>query len=101
MCDLSQREAARRSWLNCQPARPTPATEEFLDADSRRRGDALQFSHRWRDGDGRYRVCWYEQTGELTAERLAEHAELDLEDFHVGVDGPRERCWRVSDARSA
>lgn len=69
--------------------------EEFLDADPRRRGDALEFGHRWRDGDGRYRVCWYEQTGELTAERLAEGAELELEDFHAGVEGPVEVLARI------
>jgi len=63
---------------------------DFLAADPRRRGDAFELGHQWRDGHERYRVCWYEETGELTAERLAEDAELDLEDFHKGVEGPVE-----------
>ncbi len=61
---------------------------DFLDADERRRGDALEFGHDWRGPQGRYRVCWYQDTGELTAERLSETQPLDLEDFHQGVAGP-------------
>lgn len=36
---------------------------DFLDADARRRGDALELGHDWHDGPHRYRACWYEQTG--------------------------------------
>lgn len=78
------------------PASPPCArSRDFLAADPRRRGDALELGHRWRDEKGRYRVCWYQETGELTAERLAEDAELDLEDFHEGVNGPVEVLARV------
>jgi hypothetical protein len=58
---------------------------DFLDADPRRRADALELGHDWREGSDRYRVCWYEHTGELTAERLSSPADLDLEDFHRGI----------------
>jgi hypothetical protein len=61
---------------------------DFLDVDARRRGDALEFGHDWRGPGGRYRVCWYQETGELTAERLSETQALDLEDFHRGIEGP-------------
>jgi hypothetical protein len=61
---------------------------DFLDADARRRGDALEFGHDWRGPGGRYRVCWYQDTGELTAERLSDTQPLELEDFHHGVEGP-------------
>lgn len=61
---------------------------DFLHTDPRRRGDALEFGHDWRGPDGRYRVCWYHDTGELTAERLSETEALDLEDFHQGISGP-------------
>jgi hypothetical protein len=74
---------------------PYARYDEFLDADPRRRGNAFEFGHRWRDGDGRYRVCWYEETGELTAERLAKDAKLELEDFHAGIDGPVEILARI------
>ena len=54
---------------------PKPGTyarySDFLGEDPRRRGNALELGHDWRDGDARYRVCWYEETGELTSERLA------------------------------
>lgn len=30
---------------------------DFLDADPRRRGDALELGHDWRDDDELYRVC--------------------------------------------
>lgn len=73
---------------------PKPATyarySDFLGEDPRRRGNALELGHDWRDGDERYRVCWYEETGELTSERLAAGAVADLEDFHQGVAGPVE-----------
>lgn len=64
---------------------------DFLDADTRRRGDALEFGHDWHDGPYRCRACWYEATGELTIERLTDGGvHLDLEDFHQGVCGPVE-----------
>lgn len=63
---------------------------DFLDDDPGRRGDALELGHDWRDGDDRYRVCWYRATGELTIERLDPEAELALEDFHRGIAGPVE-----------
>ncbi|MGH2763655.1 MAG: hypothetical protein ACRDL4_01730 [Thermoleophilaceae bacterium] len=61
---------------------------DFLDTDPRRRGDALEFGRDWQDGEDSYRVCWYEGTGEFTAERIDPTAELDLEDFHSGIVGP-------------
>lgn len=63
---------------------------DFLRADRRRTGDALEFGRDWRDGDASYRVCWYEQTGELTAERIDPDEPADLENFHRGVRGPIE-----------
>ncbi len=73
---------------------PKPATylryADFLDGDSRRRGNALELGHDWRDGDDCYRVCWYEETGELTCERLAAGDMPHLEDFHAGIAGPIE-----------
>lgn len=74
---------------------PYPRYGDFLEADPRRKGDALELGHDWRDGDERYRVCWYEETGELTAERLGSDQELELEDFHRGVAGPVEIIARV------
>lgn len=72
--------------------------QDFLDADPRRRGDALELGHHWRDdGDGRYRVCWYEATGELTAERLDPDCELEPEDFHRGISGPVEILRHIED----
>lgn len=69
---------------------------DFLHADPRRRGDALELGHDWRDGPNRYRACWYHATGELTLERLADGgAHLDLEDFHQGVCGPVEILARI------
>jgi hypothetical protein len=64
--------------------------EEFLRGDPRRRGDALELGHDWFARDGRYRACWYEETGELTIEGLGEKLELEVEDFHAGVAGPVE-----------
>jgi hypothetical protein len=64
--------------------------QDFLDADSGRRGDALELGHDWREGDDRYRACWYRATGELTIERLDPDTELALEDFHRGIAGPVE-----------
>lgn len=61
---------------------------DFLRADARRREDALELGHDWLDRDGRYRVCWYAATGELTTERLTSDAHLDVGDFHAGVPGP-------------
>lgn len=59
--------------------------EAFLDADARRRGNALEIGHDFTDEHGdRFRVCWYAETGEVTIERIDFDA-LDLEDFHRGV----------------
>lgn len=63
---------------------------DFLEAHPGRHGDALELGHDWRDGDERYRVCWYSETGELTIERLDPDAVLTLEDFHRGIAGPVE-----------
>jgi hypothetical protein len=63
---------------------------DFLDADPRRRGDALELGTDWLDGDLRYRVCWYENTTELTIEQLSPDEPLDLDDFHRGIQGPIE-----------
>ena len=60
----------------------------FLEADSRRCGDVLELGHDWLDRDGRYRVCWYTATGELTAERLDPDCHLEPEDFEGCVTGP-------------
>jgi len=69
---------------------------DFLDADARRRGDALELGHDWQDGHHRCRACWYQATGELTIERLADGGvHLDLEDFHQGVRGPIEILARI------
>jgi hypothetical protein len=70
---------------------------DFLDSDRRRYGNALEFGHNWTDESGRrYRVCWYEETGELTAERLSDAEQLDVEDFYQGVAGPIEIIARIS-----
>ena len=69
---------------------------DFLRADPRREGDALELGADWRDGDALYRVCWYEGTGELTLERLSADDEADLEDFHRGVSGPVEILRRIA-----
>jgi len=74
---------------------------DFLDADERRRGDALEFGHDWRGPEGRYRVCWYQHTGELTAERLSETQPLALEDFHRRRRGARPGYWLDPVARPA
>lgn len=63
---------------------------DFLAAHPGRRGDALELGHDWRDGDDRYRVCWYGETGELTIERLDPNGEPALENFYEGVAGPIE-----------
>lgn len=63
---------------------------DFLAADPRRRGNALELGIDWRDRGGRYRACWYQDTGELTLERLSPSDRLDLEDFHTGISGPVE-----------
>lgn len=68
---------------------------DFLEADRRRKGNALELGHDWRDGDERYRVCWYEETGELTVERLGSARRLDLDDFHRGIAGPVEIVGHV------
>lgn len=78
------------------PPRATYARyADFLDGDPRRRGNALELGHDWRDGDEHYRVCWYEETGELTCERLSADAMPDLEDFHQGIAGPVEILARL------
>lgn len=74
--------------------------QDFLEADPRRRGDALELGHQWRDGTHRYRVCWYEETGELTIERLDADGSLELEDFHGGVSGPVEVIREVKDRQT-
>lgn len=61
--------------------------QDFLGADPQRRTSALEIGHDWRDGQVRYRVCYYTRTGELTAERLSASDPLDLEDFERGVEG--------------
>lgn len=71
--------------------------EDFLDADPRRRGDALELGIDWRDGENRHRACWYEATGELTLERLSDAERLDLDDFYRGVSGPVEILRRIHD----
>jgi hypothetical protein len=81
---------------------PTPSLylcyEHFLAADDRRRGDVLECGTDWSgQGTARYRVCFYEQTGELTAERLSDEQTLDVEDFHRGVTGPIEILARLRD----
>lgn len=59
--------------------------ETFLRQDRRRRGDALELGADFTDdAEGRYRVCWYAETGELTIEQIDPDA-LDLEDFDKGV----------------
>jgi hypothetical protein len=64
---------------------PMVSYEEFLEADARRRGDALELGHDFTDDAGaRYRVCWYAATGELTVESINPDA-LDLENFGQGV----------------
>lgn len=69
--------------------------EDFLAADPRRQGDAYELGIDWIDGRGRYRACWYPETGELTAERLSDHEPLDTEDFHRGVAGSVEILRRI------
>lgn len=67
-----------------QPEQPDYYTtyRDFLNSDPRREGSALEFGHNWKDEHGRrYRVCWYEQTGELTAEALSDTEPLYAEDF--------------------
>jgi hypothetical protein len=81
---------------------PTPSLylcyEHFLAADERRSGDVLECGTDWSgQGSARYRVCFYQQTGELTAERLSDTEPLDLEDFHRGVTGPVEILARLRD----
>jgi hypothetical protein len=79
---------------------PTPSLylcyEHFLEADERRAGDVLECGTDWSgQGSARYRVCFYQQTGELTAERLSEEEPLDVEDFDRGVAGPVEILARL------
>ena len=61
--------------------------EWFLAGDRRRRGNALEIGHDFSADDGQWRVCWYEETGELTLEGV-EVAEFDVDDFHAGISGP-------------
>ena len=68
---------------------------EFLQADPRRRGDALELGADWVDRGARYRACWYEQTGELTLERLSSSEPMAVEDFSQGVSGPVEILRRI------
>lgn len=44
-------------------------------------------------------MCWYDETGELTFERLSSEEPLDLEDFHRGITGPVEVVALVPDRR--
>lgn len=69
--------------------------EDFLAADPRRQRDAYELGIDWTDGHARYRACWYQETGELTSERLSDHEPLDTEDFHRGVTGPVEVLRRI------
>lgn len=80
-----------------QPTTSFERYDDFLAADPRRTGEALELGADWRDGDGRYRVCWYEETTELTFERLSNDEGLDLEDFHRGIAGPIEVVALVED----
>lgn len=50
----------------------------------------MELGNDWYEGNERYRVCWYSQTGELTSERLSSAPDLALEDFHRGIVGPIE-----------
>lgn len=68
---------------------------DFLKADPRRRGDALELGADWQQAGVRHRACWYEQTGELTLERLSPAEPLEAEDFHTGVSGPVEILRRI------
>ncbi len=73
------------------PASPVYARyEDFQAADPRRRGDAYELGADWCDQQHRYRACWYQQTGELTLERLSDSEPLAVEDFYQGVQGPVE-----------
>ncbi len=68
---------------------------DFLQADPRRRGDALELGIDWRDGESYYRACWYRATGEVTLERLTSPHDLDVEDFHQGISGSVEVLRRI------
>lgn len=62
------------------------AYTDFLAADTRRHGDALELGHDYTDNqDNRYRACWYAETGEMTIELIPDFDALDLEDFHAGI----------------
>lgn len=69
---------------------------DFLDADPRRRGDALELGIDWCDGQHYHRACWYQATGELTLERLSTSEAPSAEDFYRGVSGPVEVLRRIS-----
>jgi hypothetical protein len=62
--------------------------EAFLAADRRRRGSALELGHDLRGDRVRWRVCWYEETGELTVEDMDDAGGIHVEDFHAGISGP-------------
>lgn len=66
-------------------ARRYQCYRDFLTEDERRRTRAVEIGHDWKDGAARFRVCFYPDTNELTAERLAEGESLDLEDFERGI----------------
>ena len=68
---------------------------DFQAADPRRRGDAYELGADWHDATHRYRACWYQQTGEVTLERLSDSEPLDVEDFDRGVKGPVEVLARI------
>lgn len=74
------------------PASPIYARyADFQAADPRRRrGDAYELGADWCDGRHSYRACWYQQTGELTLERLSDSEPLAVENFDQGVQGPVE-----------
>ena len=69
---------------------------EFLAADPRRRGDALELGADWEQDCIRHRACWYEHTGEVTLERLSDSEPVAMDDFHQGVSGQVEILRHVA-----
>ncbi len=62
------------------------AYADFLTADPRRRGDALELGHDFTDEQGnRYRACWYAETTEMTIELIPDFDALEVDDFHAGI----------------
>lgn len=72
--------------MQTEPPRRIASYHAFLTADARRRADALEVGHDFTDdAQGRYRVCFYVETGEVTIERLTGPDALDIEDFDTGI----------------